>query len=428
MVIINPNIPTQPASYSRPAGPAPILPADRVIMAVVLGQKASHLYELASGNLRLMAESQTPLRQGEELQLKVTGHDAAKRPQLEILSRTGQNLAPLIKATLPQQQNLNQLTGALLAGFRQGSNPAVMTATEAFISSLPVRQQLIDPTALRQVLRDSGLFMESHLAAGDSVPGDLKTALLKLARQLENSAQQRHLGEQGAASKLATDYSPVSNAKNRSPSGYEGQNKTPAQAYNASSAAQLKPPELPGDLRPQGRVALNQFNLPQQPELLSRYLLDMVRGSLARQDAHQLLHLQSSNAQQQQYVMEIPVRDQDGVDVWQLHIERRETQDDDTPQTSAREQPSHQWAITLNFDFPGMGPVKSVVKHSDAGLSVNFIAERPETGAMIKATQNELRERLEQQGIAQPEIHSHVGNSAGPDSPLHEHHLLEDKA
>ena len=40
MVIINTTPAIQPAAVNRPAGPAPILPADRLLMAVVLGQKA----------------------------------------------------------------------------------------------------------------------------------------------------------------------------------------------------------------------------------------------------------------------------------------------------------------------------------------------------------------------------------------------------
>ena len=64
MVIINPSFATQPAAFNRPAGPAPVLAIDRVLTAVVVGQRAEHLYELASGNLKLMAESQTALRHG----------------------------------------------------------------------------------------------------------------------------------------------------------------------------------------------------------------------------------------------------------------------------------------------------------------------------------------------------------------------------
>lgn len=109
MVIINPSNATQPAAFNRPAGPAPILPTDKVLNAVVMGQRADHLYELASGNLRLMAESQTALRRGEQLLLQVTGKDALQRPTLQVINTSPSAINPLLKAMLPQQQGINQL-------------------------------------------------------------------------------------------------------------------------------------------------------------------------------------------------------------------------------------------------------------------------------------------------------------------------------
>ena len=109
MVIINPTISTQPAALTRPAGPAPVLPADRVLNAVVLGERAQHLYELSSGSLRMMAESQTPLREGEQLQLRVLGKDAQQRPQLEILQRGTQDISPQLRNRLPEQLSLNHV-------------------------------------------------------------------------------------------------------------------------------------------------------------------------------------------------------------------------------------------------------------------------------------------------------------------------------
>lgn len=497
MVIINPQVATQPAAFNRPAGPAPVLPTDRVLMAVVMSQKASHLYELASGGLKMMAESQTPLRQGEQLQLRVTGHDASQRPQLEILSRNSVQLLPLIKASLPQQQNLNQLSSNLIANFKLSPNPQVQQASEQFIAALPQREQLTSAAALKNVIANSGLFLEAHLAKGEPIAGDIKTALLKLARQLENASQQRgelqkHL--QGRTSSgnegLSKNYQPAQNsplpqASQNSPgqppqtqqtagkpalpgqaagSGQAQPGASPSSSQaplNSSAASSALPPsslpkaaqqtngnraasayqassnavitganeQLPGDLRAQARIPINQAEILRQPEQANQLLLNMAKGVIARHEAHQLLHLQTADPLQQQYMMEIPVRDRDGIDVWQMQIERRhQQQESENAASQDKKQARHQWNITLNFDFPGMGPVKAVVRHSDKQMRVDFTAEQPRTEAAIRQFQSELSQRLSEQGIADVVLQSRVGDSRGPSSALHRQHLLEDQA
>ncbi|MBD2858961.1 flagellar hook-length control protein FliK [Spongiibacter sp. KMU-158] len=505
MVIINPQVPIQPAAFNRPAGPAPILAADKVLMAVVLSQKANHMYELASGSLRMMAESQTPLKQGEQLQLRVTGHDASQRPQLEILNRNSVQLLPLIKASLPQQENLNQLSSSLLANLRGGTTPQLQNATAQFFTSLPERSQMTNPQSLNVVLQNSGLFLESHLARGQAVTGDIKTALLKLARQLEAASQLNsrpgamaansgadsakpnastaqttaHANSQPSktlADKAGIEAQLTAGLKDTGPlkttlaqstnqtatptaSGEAGKTQTQAQANTAaksplpnellSTTVKLTTPSsraasayqttqaalpssnvsLPGDIQAQARIPLNQAEILKHPDTSNQQLLNMVRGVLARGEAHQLLHLQTADPQQQQYVMEIPVRDRDGIDVWQMRLERRDLED----QASAKsrtdpDKAKHQWTVTLNFDFPGMGPVKAVLRQQNEKMKVDFTAENAATDAAIKQFQGELTQRLQEQGINDIQVSSKQGSSAENNSPLHQLHLLKDQA
>ena len=187
MVIINPTHNTQPAALLRPAGPAPVLAPDRVMNAVVLGERAQHLYELASGSLRMMAESQTPLRKGEQLQLQVVGRDAQQRPELRIMQRDDVNIAPILRDRLPQQQGLNQLM-ATLSQLSQQLSPSVQKLLAPVLASIPHRKQLSDGERVKTALQNSGQFFEAKLLKNAPRNLDFKAALLKLAAQLDQQA------------------------------------------------------------------------------------------------------------------------------------------------------------------------------------------------------------------------------------------------
>lgn len=428
MVIINTTPAIQPAAVNRPAGPAPILPADRLLMAVVLGQKAGHLYELASGNLRLMAESQTPLRQGEQLQLQVTGRDAQQRPLLQILNRADAKLLPLLKATLPQQQGLNQLSSGLITALAQSPqsapNHALQTGLQQLFAALPRRQQLQEPRGLQQALLNSGLFLEAGLAQGQVGRSDIKAQLLRLAALLSRQHVGSAEGKPATANRPGTEYLPA-----RSSHPHSSHSAPPSRSPAMSAYANSSPPptssELPGAIRSQGRLPITRHIDPGQ---LLNQLQHQVDGALARIQAHQLLSLQSKDDSQRPHIMEIPVVDEDGIDVWQIAVERapyRDKEQHDAPQDRDHQgDTQHQWRFTLSFDFPALGAIKVTVADTNGTLDIQFTAARPATLALIRRYQSELEEHLE----GPCEIHSRCGDTDGPGSPLSSRHLLEDQA
>ncbi len=415
MVIINPTHNTQPAALLRPAGPAPVLAIDRVLNAVVLGERAQHLYELASGNLRLMAESQTALRQGEQLQLRVTGRDARQRPELEILQRGASNIAPLLRGRLPQQQPLNQLM-ASLQHIHQAGDPALRSLLAPILETLPRRQQLFNATGVQQALRDSGQFLEASLFKGQPPERDLKAALLRLAAQLQ-------LRQTSPQLPLAKSYGPETPTSPARPaalpdtaSGGPPALPPPGKlAQHPPQAPRPLPPntlargephystpaksDLPGQLHPQPRL---EPTMPPAARDQLTQILGEVRGVLARQDAQQLLQLQNRD---HSAVIELPVRDRDGVDVWQFQLQPpREGRDDSRAQGEPSELPPSGWSLTLNFDLPGLGPIRAVLTDRDQQLHIHFEASEASTRQLLTRHQQELRERLSAQGISDPQI------------------------
>lgn len=447
MVIINPSIASQPAAFNRPAGPAPILPTDRVLNAVVLGQRAEHLYELASGNLRLMAESQTALRRGEQLLLQVTGNDAQQRPTLKVLTPNNSAISPLLKEMLPQQQSANQLMASLSALISNtGAQPKLAALAAELLSSLPRRQQVSDPDGLTEAIRNSGLFLESRATDGKLPPQDLKSQLLQLAQRLEQQYSKSALAkaEGQTASKLAQDYSP----KLRMPADPSSLTLPSSQPANPPATplpshssllnayrGNFNSTDLPGQMLAQGRVPVANGQNELSPEVLSKQLLLEVRGAIARQEAHQLLHLQQRDGQQAQYVVELPVRNDDGVDVWQLHLhwlaQAEEDQHGHKDHLNSRDKPTHLWRITLNFDLPGLGQISVKVQQQAAESSkliINFSSDSDATRTTIETHQHELQSRLEAEGIHDTSILCHTGITSNSDSSFSNQALVNDSA
>ena len=406
MVIINPSFATQPAAFNRPAGPAPVLAIDRVLTAVVVGQRAEHLYELASGNLKLMAESQTALRHGEKLLLQVTGKDHKQRPQLQILKGEIGLIQSQLRAALPQQQSVSHLLANLGKLSNLPKQHPLATLGKEFIEAIASKAQSSNPAELRQAIMQSGLFLESQLAQGKTPTGDLKQALLKLSRQITTQlaaskpATESTIHGDGSITKrstLANEYAPQSRSSPLLTLGHPN-SKATVEHYPQNVTDKPTKPELPGELRPQSRQGASIQFADAELEVLQQVLRD-VRGSLARQESHQLLHLQQSDKSQAQYMVELPIRGNDGIDVWQLHLHKFEqTEHEQQHAEKSADKPQHNWAINLSFDLPGLGPICVRVSQAPE-LDIRFTAENKATSKLIERKQHELVEALEAQGV-----------------------------
>ena len=132
-----------------------------------------------------------------------------------------------------------------------------------------------------------------------------------------------------------------------------------------------------------------------------------MRGSLARQESHQLQFLQQNDKQHSQFMIELPVRDDDGTDLWQLQFYKSQytedkAQNQEQPRPD-REKPQHNWVVNLSFDLPGLGPLKARISQTPT-LNIRFSTDKPQTMALINAQRGDLEERLSAQGISTPSI------------------------
>lgn len=498
MVRIEPPIPAT-LQVAKPLGPSALLPIGRVLDAVVIQQRVGQLYELSAGPLRLLAESQQPLRPGEQLTLRVTGRDAEQRPTLEILPPAAKaNTTPFLKNVVPQQRDATQLMAALWQlSQSKPDNPTLQQAARV-LEQLPGRQQLSEPAALQRTLQNSGLFLESMLQSGRGLAdGDLKVALLKLLRTLggqrqaaasppPTTAPTREGGSPQPAQPSAQAPAQASTQSPQSAPKTQGQTpattttpasgKAPGAATPGAEAARpasgettpttrtpvgadtytrpapttaapprggeaVAPPPreagtlaqqtftaprghdtMPGQIQPMPKAEVPPIDLANIGRMLGQ-LAQSTESTLARLESHQLLHLQTQDSNTPQWLMEIPVRDKDGVDLWQLHIAR-----EDTGKTDAEGREERVWHLTLSFDFDNTGPVIARVEYSKDRTVVNFYASVAQTDGYIGEQMDALQQLLEEKGIHSVTLHHHQGLPHRDVLPQPLHSLVEDQA
>ena len=440
MVIINPTHNTQPAALLRPAGPAPVLAPGRVMNAVVLGERAQHLYELASGSLRMMAESQTPLRKGEQLQLQVLGRDAQQRPELTIIQRGNVNIAPILRDRLPQQQSLNQLMGTLTQ-LSQHTSPSLQKLLAPLFAVIPHRKQLDNGERVKTALQNSGQFFEARLLKGEPRNTDMKAALLKLAAQLDQqppalpkATLARHyspaLGTAPSDPTATSPKHPAAQAPNATPTGATVPPSAPTTNTSGNRAYQGmliagETVNLPGQLSPQAR---KEPPVAKNIEHIQQGLLRDVRGALARQDIQQLVQLQTGR--EAAGVVELPIQDYDGIDIWQFQFQPPRQRDTSDSQQQEQEPQDHQnaWVVNLSFDLPGLGAMKVALRDIDQHLDIRFTASNADTLALLKRHQHELKTQLQNMEVPVVDILCQCGNVNTPVSSAFVSSLLDDRA
>lgn len=146
-----------------------------------------------------------------------------------------------------------------------------------------------------------------------------------------------------------------------------------------------------GCIEPQGRLPGLQQAVDAQDWM--QQLSNAVDSSLSRLTGHQLQHVLDREAAVQQWMIELPVRDRDGIDVLQLHVRREHRR------RSEHEPSDPWWQLTLSFDFAGTGPVMVKVMQQREMLMIRFHAERESAWRWIDSQLERFSSRLAQRGL-----------------------------
>jgi Flagellar hook-length control protein FliK len=105
-----------------------------------------------------------------------------------------------------------------------------------------------------------------------------------------------------------------------------------------------------------------------------------------------------SDSSQQVWQMEIPIRYQQDIHPMQIHIERRSVEDKESSHDKKRDQ-IKQWKIMMNFDLPVIGHFYAQLIWLNQQLSATLWAEKADTLQIAKEKMENLRTKLQQEGI-----------------------------
>jgi len=381
-------------------------PGHRLEAVVTRGAQPGGTAEVRIGGLQLTLKLPIAASTGDRLQLEVVR--AGTRPTLQLLPST---TAPPVSASanptsappafsnalanlLPAQGSQAPLLAALSAAARNpaaiaGLSPDLQAAILKTLQQLPSLAQALQPETLRQAIHASGLFYEARLAqlaAGANLlarlDGDLKAALLSLATQLR-----------------ALPGLPV--------------------PWPARPNREAGPPRSGSGPVAQGRITgeIAAGGSPPFPETLRA----ASGQALARLVLHQWSAVENSESGQSRWLVELPLRSGDGIDIVHLLLEREQNRG--TPEQEAV------WRVELALDLPELGPVHARIAVSGDRVSTHVWAREMDTVARVQEALPELRAALEERRLRVRDLGCHHGEPP-PDrhASVNSRPILDDRA
>lgn len=435
-----------------------------ILDVLVVRQQDASSYTLKMGQQQLSATSESQLQVGKRALLQVLGTDSQGRAALRPLTEQQSQVAVLLQQRVAGQQ------GSPIRQLVQTSTNALMRQTlEPLLTLLPQREDVLQAGKLRQTLQRSGVFLEALLARGQlPAAPDLKSVMLRLLGQLQappsegarpappNQAPQGSATNTGAPQPQS---STPSSGQTTQPTTYAPPSRPPMPQSPATHSAlppQAKaPPTLPANLlagasaapstasrAPLSTHASNHAQpLPasREAQISSAYqqtasstatqhglqlgkalagmeskleslpqLVRALESGVARIESQQLASLQAREQGQVQWLLDLPVRNGQEIDYWQLFMRREQSAQSDQSEKEKR------WLVTLSVELELAGKLAIHIDHSDRRTFVKLFSEEPAVLQWVAEKSPILEAKLSKAGIANSEVEGHFG--ALPDS------------
>ena len=342
--------------------------------------------------LQLTAETPLPLALGQRLQLEVS--QLGEKPIIKVLNQA-ETIAPVLNQALmqalPRQSGMTPLLANLswITQQQSAATPlpqAIQVLAKELIDKLPSREKITTAEGVKQAIKDSGLFLESKLsqavqrgeapATGD----DLKSLLLRLLNTVQ---------KESAQTTTATTPTPQPSTRPALPA--------------TLLMPQTPPPAIPGGRpQPQGEAQATLATLSNTLSLLQE-LGKQTEGSVARTQLHQLASLPTPDQNPLTWSFELPIRNQERVDLFQFVIEEQKGERD------KNEEQKRRWSITIAFELEGLGPMYTRLQLENGKVGATFWANSFDTSTLINQNLTELAQRFEQAGLERGELRCFQG-------------------
>jgi hypothetical protein len=329
----------------------------QVLHATVVEQTGPDGFLLRAGATRFEARSPLPLQPGQQLQLQVAS--GGEQTVLRVLPPGAAHepaLTQALRAAVPRQADLAPVLRYLQQALTQAGTPASQPGLRQLIAqvlaSAPHPESLTRPEQLQRAIVDSGVLLEAKLAQQPPVDDQRVAADLK--------ANLLRLAEQVKTANVPA---------------------TPA-AQRAEPA-----PPLPTTATPE--------------------LARQVEGALARIQVNQIASLPTEPGTPAPLIVDLALRTDRGFESVRLRVEREPP----GPRAQPGEQP---WAMWVELNPPGLGPVRARVATLDRNVTATFWAEHEDAAALLRAHFALLADGLRSVGLECASLACHQG-----DGPTH---------
>lgn len=321
---------------------------------------------------------------------------AIRPPTQQVINDLTRQILPQI---LPQPARL----AALQMPFNDARLQAIQKTIGLFLQVLTPPQNLQQAKQLQTVLQQSGVFLERQLMNQAPINQDLKANLLTLSNALQQIISQTPQG-QNTLSQLPTEIRQMlaqwlSAPQQLSPLPAQIQTtltslgKTPTQLImqvllgQGSFANPTTPAQpLAAQAAQINTAAAMQFDTMELNRL--RVLMREVESTVARLQLNQLTMLREpeSAANQQVWLMDIPIKDKQQLQWMQLQIERRKASQTDSGED--------QWQVTLKLETQTLGLIEAAISLQGVSVNVTLTADSAETANWLQADIQVLHDKL----------------------------------
>jgi flagellar hook-length control protein FliK len=331
--------------------------------------------------LKLQIEQLKPMPQFRVIGLQKTTHSNVITQALRQISIQDTSITPMLK-NMSFIANRPTLRPSPLAA-------DVNAAVRNIFKQLPSPFNLKTSSQIKEHLQNSGTFIENKIknqifSALQNSPISKSAAIKSPASINLSSVLEIDLGAQlhRLANLIRTQLVPVSTthtaALKQSTAPQENSSVTnKAVAQQAGRA----PAEQPASLQ----------NITQREEAMQTFLRQ-VESSLTHMQQTQLQNLNESQAGRPLWLMELPIKDGQDIDLFELRITEEEN-----PQ--AENEAKKIWNITLKFDLTGLGKIKAHIKMQNDFVSAQFFSEKAEVLSLFRENFDFLRGRLNYNGL-----------------------------
>lgn len=330
--------------------------------------------------------------------LKLQIEQLKPMPQFRIISMQKAINANLLSQALKNSVTQNISTTPLLKNIsfianRPALRPSplsvdVNAAVREIFKHLPSPFNLKTATQVKNQLQNSGAFLESNIK--NQILSVIQNTQIKKTTQINSqlnsnikSVLELDLGAQlhRLASLIRTQLVPVQNATPLNPQ------QNMAKSQNIISDHKVV--QQQATRAPTEQTSLQ--NITQREEAMHTFLRQ-IESSLTHMQQTQLQNLNESQPGRPLWLMELPIKDGQDIDLFELRITEEES-------TERESESKKIWNVTLKFDLTGLGTIKAHIKMQNDIISTRFFSEKTEVLALFQDNLDFLRNRLNYNGL-----------------------------